>query len=318
MGIDISAIMRLLQLAWSGLSSILPTIKRGDGDASRKGANTKSITEGDITSLISGKVTESNITVGNVNQITQVFNFQTSKRQNNVRSVVEETAKLVEGKDVPDTPIDHDWTARFFNYIQDVSSDEMQELWTHILAGEVERPGGTSLKTLSILRDMNHDVARLFLKLCSCCMSLDLGDKAYIDGRVCSLGGNAGSNSLQQYGLGFDSLNTLNEYGLIIGDYHSYRDYGLCIVAPTREVFLPFKFQNQSWILVPGDSSSTPAQFNIHGPALTKSGRELSRIVKAEPTKKYYSALEQYFGKSNLIMTPIENQIYTHKKEGKS
>ena len=61
--------------------------------------------------------------------IRQRIQFQEDKRHRNIGAVVGRTAELLGEKEVPNQELDHDWTARFFNYIQDVSSDEMQLLW---------------------------------------------------------------------------------------------------------------------------------------------------------------------------------------------
>ena len=80
--------------------------------------------------------------------IEQRIQFQEEKRQANIASVVAKAASQHEGREVEPSEPDHDWTARFFNEVQDVSSEEMQTLWARVLAGEVERKGSTSSRTL--------------------------------------------------------------------------------------------------------------------------------------------------------------------------
>ena len=95
----------------------------------------------------------------------QQIEFQGLKRLANIRSVVEGAAEELGDKEVPDHEPDHDWTARFFDCVQDVSSKDMQRLWSKLLSGEVESPGRTSLHTLSILRDMSQSEAEVFSNL---------------------------------------------------------------------------------------------------------------------------------------------------------
>ena len=94
--------------------------------------------------------------------IAQRIEFQNKKRQANIVSVVHAAAAELEGKEVPDHEPDPDWTARFFDSVQDVSSDDMRKLWAKILSGEVEAPGRTSLRTLDILKNMTKKDAQLF------------------------------------------------------------------------------------------------------------------------------------------------------------
>ena len=60
--------------------------------------------------------------------IRQRIQFQEEKRHRNIGAIVGQTAELLGDKEVPDHEPDHDWTARFFNEVQDVSSDEMRTL----------------------------------------------------------------------------------------------------------------------------------------------------------------------------------------------
>ena len=167
--------------------------------------------------------------------VRQRIQFQEEKRQSNIESVVRQAASELGDKHVEDHEPDHDWTARFFNDIQDVSTKETQRLYARILAGEVERPGSTSTKTLSILTNLDRPTATLFRTLCSACMSLFADTDRVLEARVLSLGGDASQNALKKFGLSFDSLNVLNEHGLVIADYRSWYDIAHCYKRETRK-----------------------------------------------------------------------------------
>ena len=240
--------------------------------------------------------------------ITQRIQFQEEKRQANIGSVIEQAAFQLEGSTVQDHEPDHDWTARFFNDVQDVSSEEMQTLWAKVLAGEVERPGSTSIKTLSILKNLDKTSAKLFRLLCSACLSITLDGNSFVDARVPSLGGNAGANALKEYGLGFSRLNLLNEHGLIISDYNSWYDIQSSVGIPMGDndvVHIPINFQNKYWILVSKTQQKLGKQFKLSGVALTKSGQELSRIVGIDPMQQFTLDLIQFFGKKSLNMIEV-------------
>ena len=244
--------------------------------------------------------------------MTRRIQFQEEKRQRNIGTVVGKAALELGDKDVVSSELDHDWTARFFSDVQDVSSDEMQSIWGKVLAGEVERPGSTSILTLNVLRNLNQATAGIFRKLCSVCVSIRSDGNQFIDVRVSSLGGNAGQNALQAYGLSFDALNMLNEHGLIISDYNSWFDYNVCIrlyrSEPKQNMWcIPFGFQHQYWVLLPTTKRAVDKEFRLSGVALTRSGRELSRIVNLEPMNKYAQALMKFFEANNLQMTEVDN-----------
>ena len=245
------------------------------------------------------------------NTVSQRIQFQEEKRQRNIESVVKQAAAELGDKSLPNSEPDHDWTARFFNEVQDVSSEEMQSLWAKVLAGEVERAGSTSLRTLGILKNLDQATANLFKKFCSACVFLNPDGKMIIDARVPSLGGNAGSNSLQAYGLNYLNLNILNEDGLIISDYDSWFDYKMSIgvIIDSRASLrrIPFIFQNQHWILVPTSQRNANKEFRLQGVALTWSGRELSKIIELKPMEQFSQGLKEYFQKNNLQMIKVSS-----------
>ena len=98
--------------------------------------------------------------------ITQRIEFQEKKRQANIVSVVHEAAAELGDKEVPDHEPDPDWTARFFDCVKDVSSEGIRKIWARILAGEVEVPGRTALRTLDVLRNMTREEAEFFKSVC--------------------------------------------------------------------------------------------------------------------------------------------------------
>lgn len=243
------------------------------------------------------------------NMIEQNVRFQEEKRQRNILSIVEQAIDHLGDTEVNDHEPDHDWTARFFGGGQDISSEEMQILWGKILAGEVERPGSTSIRTLDILRNLDKETASLFNIFCSLCIWLKIGDDV-LDVRVPSLGRNAGENSLRKYGLPFDVLNILNEYGLIISDYNSWYDYKICLgIAtdsphPRRIVRIPFHHQSSQWFLL--SRAENPAEIKINGVTLTRAGRELAEVVSIDRNHEYTQDLGIYFQSLNLEMIETE------------
>ena len=240
--------------------------------------------------------------------VTQRIQFQEEKRQSNIAVVIGQAAEELGDKEVQDHEVDHDWTARFFNDVQDVSSQEMQQLWSRVLAGEIERPSSTSIKTLGVLTSLDKSTATLFRRLCSTCVSIRPDGNSFLDARVPSLGGNAADNALQKYGLGFGKLNVLNEHGLIISDYNSWYNIQASIGFPLgnrQALQIPLYFQGKYWVLSCPIQRAGGKEFRLSGVALTKSGQELSRVVGLEQVEQYAEDLEKYFEKNNLKMTEV-------------
>ena len=250
--------------------------------------------------------------------VRQRIQFQEEKRQGNIGAVVEQTAELLGDKDVPDQEPDHDWTARFFNYIQDVSSEEMQLLWAKVLAGQIEQPGSVPIRALSILRNLDQASAKLFQVLCSACITLAPDGMHIVDARVPSLGRNAGENSLQEFGLPFRNLNILNEHGLIISDYNSWFDMKMCIgITPPGSdphpsiIRIPFGFQERHWVLTPSAQRTMGGECRISGVVLTQAGKELSKIIECVAMPEYRQALADFFASQNLLMAEV-NSPHAH------
>lgn len=242
--------------------------------------------------------------------LTQRIQFQEEKRQSNIMNVIGQAAHELGDREVQNHEVDNDWTARFFSDVQDVSSQEMQQLWAKILAGEVERPGSTSIKTLSVLKNLDKATAALFRKFCSICVSIKPDGNMFMDARASSLGGNAGTNALEKYGLGFGNLNALNEHGLIISDYNSWHDIQISIGITLEGdmsalIRVPFCLQGRYWVLVPTGQHEFGSEYRLSGVALTRSGQELSGIVGLEPAEEYMVDVMAYFAKNNLQMIEV-------------
>ena len=94
------------------------------------------------------------------------------RRQQNIESIA---LKALDALPPPDQisaePVSEDWTSRFFEECQDISGEQMQQIWARLMAGQVARPGSFSPRTLSVVRDLTKYDANLFAKLCGCSWS---------------------------------------------------------------------------------------------------------------------------------------------------
>ena len=332
MGPLVPAFLKLLDYTASGIGSVAgsmlaPWKARREAAARRLAAQGEAdslrvLAEGQAAALqiISGAQAEARSTVMDQHSefhgqleigetITQRIRFQEEKRHSNIAAAVVAAATELGDKEVPDHEPDHDWTARFFNEVQDVSSDEMRAIWAKILAGEVEKPGSTSARTLTILKNLDRNSARLFNTLCSVCVSLRRDGNVVLDARVPSMGGEPAQNSLQKYGLPFPSLNILNEYGLITSYYNSYYGYILSIgiISGQETLRIPFTFQGRFWVLEPTPRFQQDSEFRLSGVALTQAGRELQRAVDPEPNQQFLQDLNEFFRKNNVRMTEVDS-----------
>ena len=287
------------QILAGGQAATMQIIAKAQSDARSTLISPEAVVEGEVTF---GALVE------------QRIQFQEKKRQSNIESVVRRAALELGDKEVLDHQVDHDWTARFFSDVQDVSSEQMQSLWAKILAGEVERPGSASIRTLSVLRNLNQDVAGLFAKFCSLCVFVRNDPFKIFDARAPFLGNYGQGNALRDYGIDYLSLNVLNEHGLIVSEYNSWIDYNLCITTWPSERkediwVIPFKFQGTYWLLTPMVKRNTEKEFKLEGVALTASGQELSMVIGQSSDKAFADNLKQFFGARQLQMVQVDSGL---------
>ena len=216
--------------------------------------------------------------------IQQRIEFQEKKRQANIVSVIRDAAEELRDKDVPEHEPDPDWTARFFEHAQDVSSEDMRKIWSKILAGEVEFPGRTSLRTLSILKDMTKSQSNAFSEFTRYSIadivhedsytSIDQQLHSYIPLEMAELG-------LAHVGIGVHKTAIVETDGTVQLEY--------C----------------QHILIIEGKAEQ---KIDIRGHALTGPGRELAKLCSPEPHMMYLGRFAKFLvGKDcTLKIAPLK------------
>lgn len=125
-------------------------------------------------------------------------------KQHNIERVINLAYQELENSEsVTDEPLDQDWITRFFNLSGEVSREDMQQLWGHILAGEIKLPGSYSLRTLDIIKNISKQEAETWEKV---------APYTFIQDEVCGLCLNFGVLPREVTTM---DLTLLNEAGLI-------------------------------------------------------------------------------------------------------
>ena len=288
--IKVPAIQKLIDLCASGIGAIAgPMLAKRKAQSEADVQRIKAKGDADAIRLItdaqnearekfsgSPSSTQGELEVGA--QIKTRIAFQEEKRQRNIKSVVGMAAEEIKDKKIQDHEIDHDWTARFFSDVQDVSSEQMQQIWAKILAGEVETPGRTSLHTLAILKNMTQKDANLFSNVAQFVIQrFVLRDNATnnIDGFP-SYGMFL---QLESYGLAHAGASLINQFPnghLILDKFRLYR-----ISKTSLHV-------DDDW------------KCNIPCYNLTLAGKELYKFVDVQPNMDYVSVLANFLKGINV------------------
>ncbi len=220
--------------------------------------------------------------------ITQRIEFQEKKRQANIEATVLEAAAELGDKEVFDHEPDPDWTARFFDGVQDVSSEDMRKLWAKALSGEVQRPGATSLRTLEVLRNMTAQDAAVFQEVCS----YFIRDFVF----------RPGEGPTSHAAISFDRLLLLEDAGLIKADTTLVRKLE-CSPTP---VYLPY----QNWILRVSTTAQT-TEVSVPAYPITSAGRELQRVAECTSQADYLRSFSRFLQSKGceLAAAPIIKEL---------
>jgi hypothetical protein len=198
------------------------------------------------------------------------FINQELNRQLNIENIAEKAAKYLK-ESVSEQPVDDDWRTKFFNKSQDISNDDMQEVWAKILAEEVSAPGRTSIRTLEIVSNLSKSEAELFQKLCG--MTVTHSQILKFKGK----------NDFMDYNISFDNLLTLKAAGLL---------HESDMLNVTFSTIPQFKGTVLLFSNIPIQlTHPTKDKFTFDSFALTKSATELCRILPTTPNMEYINAI---------------------------
>lgn len=94
--------------------------------------------------------------------------FQEIKKQQNIESIIAFAyRKLENDKEVSSGPVDPDWISNFFDNAGNISNEQMQLLWSQILAGEVRQTNSFSIRTVNALKSLTVEEAKVFEEISS-------------------------------------------------------------------------------------------------------------------------------------------------------
>ncbi len=237
----------------------------------------------------------------------QRVNFKEQKRQKNIENITQKAAGNLESEaNVSEEPVDEDWTNRFFNYAENISNEEMQEIWARILAGEIKQPKSYSLRTLDVLRNLSTDEAAIFMKFAKIAVtSSDTSSKTTF-----ILSFKKHKLLEEKYGLNHSDRLLLEELGLITANYSAFK------MMETKDKTGRSSFTVGELIVVQDKLPNKPMH-QLEVLIFTKIGRQLLNLVNITPDldciQLLASSLNRQIGnvKYGKILQKLSNgQIY--------
>ena len=217
----------------------------------------------------------------------------------------------------PDEEISDDWLNQFRKVACNKSSEDAQELFSKVLAGEIRKPGSFSLKALTTLADMDQTVALYFKVFCSMSLVLLDNPKMYHithskshfkikDARVPIIKNNLYDDSIDvgpRYRNNFlkaveDSKNIYLMYGLRFEHFNLLMEHNL-IVDQTSINSTTFWYNNEHWGVLSPDAYTPPNDtcyrpIKLTGYALTNVGKELYHIVDFKTPPAYWERISKF------------------------
>jgi len=198
------------------------------------------------------------------------FLREEAKKQANIESITQKALPGLQDNSNPGA-MDDDWIINFFDKCRLVSSEEMQILWSRLLAGEANSPGRFSRRTVNLLASLEKADAELFASLCCfrCCRR-DADDPVG-DPYIYDFENRVYNNS----GLTFDTLTHLDGIGLI--SFNTAIGFGI-MNLPQRIVMRYFDSSFGLEFKKPKDN-----RMHIGAAIFSKPGTELAQICHSSP-----------------------------------
>jgi hypothetical protein len=183
-----------------------------------------------------------------------------AKKQQNIEGITQKALPQLSEDAKPDK-LEDDWITNFFDKCRLISDEEMQVLWSNILAGEANSPGKYSKRTVNLLGSLDKSDAELFLRLCSFAVWM---------GEATPLVYDTEHDIYVGHGITFDALTHLETVGLIRFDSLA----GFVQKGLAQKGYVDY-FDKKLWIEFPKHENN---DFQVGHVLLSKAGSQLATI----------------------------------------
>ena len=191
-----------------------------------------------------------------------------AQRQKNMEGITAKALPQLDETADPDS-VENDWIVNFFDKSRIVSDNEMQDLWSRVLAGEANTPGTYSKRTVNFLSDLDKTDAELFAKLCG---------YGWMIGHVVPLVFDFEAEIYNKHEIYFDSVSHLESIGLV-----QLNSTGFLRQHLPRKFFVHY-YGDPITLEMPEDADN---QLEIGNVLLTKIGQELAPICDSSPVEGF-------------------------------
>jgi hypothetical protein len=209
------------------------------------------------------------------------------KNQQNIDNVTMIAAsQLSQESNVSDEPVDEDWSTRFFSIVEDVSNEEMQNLWGKILAGEVKQPNSYSLRTLDLVRNLSKGEAETFSRVASYAIS-NINDNFIFQG--------VGNMLSEDFNISFTDILLLAEAGLLQSETSIVISY-----KQTTEDLQFVQIAGNTGMLIDIKAGTPEVVIPVY--KFTQAGNELVKLIELNPPFEYLIKYANFLMQRNVVI----------------
>ena len=212
---------------------------------------------------------------------------------NMVKIVNKARAKMGQESSAP-LEVDRGWLLDFLEKSKTVSDDEMQDLWSSILAGEFNNPGGCSIRTLNALKSIDKKEAEYFTKLCHFIVTIEKED-SYFNFVPMILHHN--DEIYSQNGINLSLLNHIqNDLGLITLSNHlgnAFIHYNI-LAEPIENLSIIYHGKKLKLKVPKGEYryDDGKARVDLGIAQFTKAGFELCQFCETKPINGFFEYVQ--------------------------
>ncbi|MCQ8859789.1 DUF2806 domain-containing protein [Plesiomonas shigelloides] len=212
---------------------------------------------------------------------------QEARKQENIESITAKAAAALP-PNAKTEELEEDWIAHFFDRCDKVSNEQMQSLWSRLLAGEATTPGTYSKRTIDFIATMDKSDADLFTKFCQFIWMVGDATPLIFDPQA---------EIYTSQGINFSTLKHLDSIGLI--SFESVSGYKK--IRLNKQSLL-FYYGIPTWAEFPLDQNN---QMSVGHVLLTQAGRELVNICGSQRNQMFYEYAISELYKQNIILSTI-------------
>jgi hypothetical protein len=209
------------------------------------------------------------------------------KKQENIESITAKAIPQLSNESKPEQ-IESDWLTYFFDRGRLVSDQEMQSLWSSILAGQANNPGAFSKRTVDIVATLDTADAHLFTKFCTFVWMIGGPTVIVLEEQ---------HDLFNRVGINFSSLNHLDDLGLItFNNLTGFMRRGL---SKNVTVF----YYGQPLTI---EFSQEANELQIGKVLLTRAGQELVTVCGSVASDEYYQyILNKWLEQGYILSSPV-------------